>query len=85
VPEISRFFGIIVRMRYGDHGPPHVHVIYGEHEAMIDIESGHVRGHFAPRAPGMALEWTRLRRHQLLEDWDLVRRHLVPKPIAPLD
>jgi len=62
-----------------------VHVAYGEHEAMIEIESGRVRGAFPPRALGMALEWTCLRHHDLLEDWDLVRRHLVPKPIAPLD
>jgi len=42
VPEISRFFGIVIAMFYGDHLPPHFHARYGEHRAIIDIESGTV-------------------------------------------
>ena len=39
MPEISRFFGIVIRMFYNDHAPPHFHAEYGEHEALIEIES----------------------------------------------
>jgi Domain of unknown function (DUF4160) len=39
VPEISRFLGVSVTMYYDDHEPPHFHVRYGEHRAIIDIET----------------------------------------------
>jgi len=38
MPEISRFFGIIIAMFHGDHNPPHFHARYGEHRAIIRIE-----------------------------------------------
>jgi hypothetical protein len=37
MPAISRFYGIVIRMFYRDHAPPHFHATYGEHEAMISI------------------------------------------------
>jgi hypothetical protein len=39
MPELSRFFGIIIRMFYSDHEPAHFHAIYGEYEALIEIET----------------------------------------------
>jgi len=33
MPTISEFFGILIRMYYDDHNPPHFHVFYGEYEA----------------------------------------------------
>lgn len=33
MPEISRFYGIIIRMFYNDHNPPHFHVIYQDSES----------------------------------------------------
>ena len=44
MPEISRFYGIIIRMYPGDHPPPHFHAVYGEHEAFVEIETGNI-GH----------------------------------------
>ena len=40
MPEISRFYGIIIYMYFGDHLPAHFHAIYNEHEAMFSIETG---------------------------------------------
>ncbi len=37
MPEISRFFGIIIRMYFDDHVPPHFHAIYGEHEGQVAV------------------------------------------------
>ncbi len=37
MPEISRFLGVVVRMHYRDHAPPHFHAEYGDHEITIDI------------------------------------------------
>jgi hypothetical protein len=42
VPELSRFFGIVIGLFYSEHGRPHFHAVYGEHEASIDIETGEV-------------------------------------------
>lgn len=39
MPEISRFFGIIIKMYFGDHLPPHSHAEYGEYKAVIDIHT----------------------------------------------
>ena len=39
MPEISRFFGIIIRMYFGDHNPPHFHAIYQEDSAEYDINA----------------------------------------------
>jgi hypothetical protein len=39
MPEISRFFGIIIAMFYNDHAPPHFHVRYGGQAATIEIET----------------------------------------------
>jgi hypothetical protein len=42
MPEISRFYGIIVRMFFNDHSPPHFHATYSEHTAQINIDSGDI-------------------------------------------
>jgi hypothetical protein len=39
MPEISRFFGISIKMFFGDHVPPHFHAEYGEFKAQINIKS----------------------------------------------
>ncbi|MGB3300421.1 MAG: DUF4160 domain-containing protein [Phormidesmis sp.] len=39
MPEIARFYGIIIKVFFGDHPPPHFHAVYGEHNALIGIES----------------------------------------------
>jgi hypothetical protein len=38
MPELCRFFGIIITMFYNDHVPPHFHVRYGEHKAIMAAE-----------------------------------------------
>jgi hypothetical protein len=63
MPEISRFFGIVVRMFFEDHQPPHFHATYGEHEALVVIDMLKVyRGSLPSRALAMVLEWAALRR-----------------------
>ncbi len=39
MPEISRFFGIVIKMFIDDHNPPHFHAFYAEYEALVDIKS----------------------------------------------
>jgi hypothetical protein len=71
MPEISRFFGIIIKMYFGDHVPPHFHVEYNEHQAIIDIRILVViGGYIPPRALGMVVEWALQHREELLTLWE---------------
>lgn len=86
MPEISRFFGIVIRMFYNDHEPAHFHVAYGEFEALIEIETLAIyRGELPRRALALALEWAALHREELTEDWRLAKSGEVPHAIAPLE
>jgi hypothetical protein len=86
MPEISRFFGIIIRMFYADHDPAHFHAIYGEYEALIAIDSLAVlRGFLPRRALALVLEWAALHRAELRQDWQRARAGEVLAPIEPLD
>ena len=42
MPELSRFYGIVIRMFWVDHPPPHFHAVFGEHEALIAIETSRI-------------------------------------------
>ncbi len=54
MPIISTFFGIIVRMYFDDHAPPHIHVEYQGHEALIAIDDGRlVNGTLPKRAQAL--------------------------------
>lgn len=85
MPEISRFLGIVIRMFYRDHAPPHFHAEYGEHEITVDIESGDVNGRFPRRALAAVLEWNELHRDELMADWQLAREEQALNRIAPLE
>jgi hypothetical protein len=86
VPEISRFFGIIVLMYYNDHPPPHFHVRYGGQRAIVGIESLAVlKGSLAPRVLGLVVEWASRHREELLEDWERARRQEPLQAIVPLE
>ncbi len=85
MPEISRFFGIVIAMFYNDHAPPHFHVRYGSERALIGIESLILlEGRLSPRALGLVMEWASSHQAELLEDWNLARGHAPLKPIEPL-
>lgn len=86
MPRISAFFGIVIRMFYNDHSPPHFHAEYGEYEALYAIETLEIVGGELPRrAHALVLEWTTLHRAELLANWDLAREGLPLRDVAPLD
>lgn len=85
MPEICRFFGIIISMYYNDHPPPHFHVRYGEEKALVDIESLTVlRGQLSPRVLGLVVEWAAQHRGELMRDWKLARSEEPLERIDPL-
>lgn len=85
MPEISRFFGIVIKMYFGDHPPPHFHAEYGEHRAVIDIHTLTViGGDLPPRALGMTIEWASQHRSKLLDLWERATNHQSLYKIPPL-
>ena len=85
MPEISRFLGIVIRMYYRDHAPPHFHAEYGEYEMTVQIDSGIVEGKFPRRALSAVLEWHELHRQELARNWDLAREERPLNRIEPLE
>lgn len=85
MPEIARFLGIVIGMFYSEHGVPHFHAVYGEHEVSVEIESRRVHGTFPRRALRLVLEWTELHEAELLENWKRARLARPLKPVAPLE
>lgn len=86
MPELSRFFGIVVGLFYREHGRPHFHAVYGEFEGVLDIETGTViSGQLPRRALALVREWHGLHKSELLENWELARQHQPLKRISPLE
>jgi hypothetical protein len=86
VPEISRFYGIVIRMRSREHPPPHFHAYYGGANAAVDIRSlGLVGGdRLPPRIVGLIVEWAALHERELLVNWERIMNGLPANRIAPL-
>jgi hypothetical protein len=86
MPEISRFFGIIISMYYNDHSPPHFHVRYGQQKAIIAIQTlSGLEGQLLPRVLGLVIEWAALHQTELLENWTLARQNSPLQKILPLE
>ncbi len=72
MPVLSRFYGIVIRMYFqqSEHNPPHIHALYGEDMAAIEIRTGRVLdGDLPKKALSMVREWVLLNRDELLEMW----------------
>ena len=86
VPEISRFFGIMIKMNYNDDNPPHFLARYGAAEALLTIETfGVYSGELPPRVLGLVTEWAALHRVERTENWLLARSMQPLNRISPLE
>ncbi len=85
MPEISRFYGIVITMYYKDHPPPHFHARYGGQRAKFSISDLRLtEGRLERRAISLVLEWAFQHRDELMENWELARQNKPLKRIAPL-
>jgi hypothetical protein len=86
MPELSRFYGIIIRMFYGDHAPPYFHAVYQGGGIKVNINTLEViEGDMNRRARALVLEWAALHRAELRQAWELASRNQEPSKIAPLE
>ena len=84
MPEISRFYGLIILMNFKDHFPPHFHVWYGDFKALVTIEDGVIKGEMPQRAIKMIFDWLEIHRSELLIDWELAQKGELLNKIDPL-
>ena len=86
MPEISRFFGIVIAMYYNEHETPHFHARYGSQKSRFAIEDLRMLdGNLSPRIRGLIVEWASLHLEELRRDWGLAAAQQPLVPIAPLE
>ena len=70
MPIIARFYGILIKMYFKEHGIPHFHALYAEYNGVFEIESLEmIEGDLPNRAQRMVKEWAQLYKNDLLEMW----------------
>jgi hypothetical protein len=88
MPEISRFFGIIIRMymEVGEpHHRPHFHAYYQDAVAVYGLDPiDHISGGLPRRQQRLVEAWAELHRDELIADWQLLQQGRRPNPITPL-
>ena len=86
MPEIARFYGIVISMYFFDHAPPHLHARYGRAEAMFRLaDAQSFRGELPPTARELVREWILAHRHELDENWRLVAAGNLPQRVPGPD
>jgi hypothetical protein len=86
MPEISRFFGIIIRMYYEEHNPPHIHAEFQGNKVMVDFQGNILRGNLDSKtAIRLVRDWIDLHYSELHENWNLACAGKALNHIAPLE
>ena len=88
MPVISMFYGLIVAMYYMDtkqHHYPHIHVKYGEEEAVIRIPDGQlIEGKLPAGKMKLVTAWIEIHKEELMADWELAMKGEAVFRIEPL-
>ena len=83
MPELSRFFGIVVAVYYREHGVPHFHAKYAGQTGVFSIgDLTLMEGQLPKRVVSLVLEWAFEHRKELAENWDLAK---LGKPLNKID
>ena len=84
MPEICRFFGIIIAMFADDHNPPHFHIRYGDYQAIVTIEKGVVKGEIPSSVLKQVFRWMELHKEELMMNWVRLQNGEEVQKINPL-
>ncbi len=85
MPEISRFFGIVIKMFFNEHNPPHFHAQYQKHNVVVLIKTGEIIGKFPAHGRKLLRDWNKIHQKELLENWNSAAKKGTIKKIEPLD
>ena len=79
MPVIARFYGILIKMYFKEHGVPHFHALYGEYNGVFEIKSLEmIEGDLPNRAQKMVKEWAKMYQDDLLELWETQKFKILP-------
>ena len=87
MPEVSRFYGIIIKMLFNDndkHHKPHVHVYYGANEASIALDGELLQGKLPLKQYRMVVGWMAIHEDELYAAWNNAVRQMPFEKIEPL-
>lgn len=85
MPEICRFYGIVITMYSSEHNPPHFHIRYNDYRATMDIETGEINGNLPRRVLSLVYEWYDQHKSELKENWTRMEAGDEIIKITPLD
>ena len=81
MPTIARFYGIKISIyqMQKEHNPPHLHALYGEYDAEIDIKTGNqIRGNLPGTALALVRKWITIHKDELIEMWKTKQLRQLP-------
>ena len=79
MPEIARFYGIIIKLFFGDHPPPHFHAVYGEYVGLFNIDTLEmIEGDLPNRAKKLVIEWATINKDEMKKMWDAQEFYKLP-------
>lgn len=73
MPEISRFYGIIIKMYFlgKEHNPPHIHAFYNDFVAVIDINNLKIiEGDLPKTAQKLVINWIKINKEEIEKMWE---------------
>ena len=73
MPEISRFYGIVIKMFFKpkEHEPSHIHALYGEYLGVFNLKTMEmIDGDLPRKAQGLVKEWLNLHQDELQDMWE---------------
>jgi hypothetical protein len=85
MPTISMFYGIVIRMYYDDHNPPHFHAFYGEYKAIFNFDGEILDGSMPKSKEKLITAWTLIHKDELMANWQLAKNSETLYNINPLN
>jgi hypothetical protein len=86
MPIISTFFGIIIRMYFGDHNPPHFHVEFQGEKATFTFDGRLRSGNISSgTARKLVRDWAHRHRLELMINWENIKQGRPLNRIKPLE
>ena len=84
MPTLSMFYGILIKMYYDDHNPPHIHAIYNDDKACFDLEGKIFQGSLPLKQRKLVEAWMVIHHDELIADWKLAKNGEPIFKIEPL-
>lgn len=81
MPEISRFYGIVIKMFFKpkEHEPSHIHALYDEYVGIFDLQSMEMtEGDLPKKAQELIKEWLYKNQEELLKMWETQKLRKLP-------